>query len=518
MRKSASRKPGKGRTTNVVSVPAPTGGWNSRDTLSAMAPNDAVKLVNFFPSTTECILRGGNAAYGTGITGLVETLAVYNAMDGTSEMFAVDENDVWDVSASGAASAQSATVTNGKFQWLNFGDGTNNYLMMFNGSDSPLYYNGSTWTSITGASSPALTGLTTTSIISANEHKGRLYFIEKDSLSFWFLAAGAAGGALTEFDLSSYSAKGGYLMWAASWSFDSGSGPDDTAVFMTSEGEIIVYQGTDPSSANTWSLIGVFTIGKPLGRRSFVKHGGELYIITQSGVYPLSKVLNTQKIEKEIATTSKIERSFTLAASNYGSNFGWEGVTYYLESAMIFNIPITPGGEHEQYVMNLINGSWCKFDSWDAECFVVYNDELYFGGSTVVQKAWSGTDDNGSDIVGVGKTAFNYFGSSAEKRFTLFRPMMQVNGPITFLTGFDIDFSDNEIVGESVYSVTGVALWDTDLWDNAYWTSGLSVINQWVSPLPNVGYSVSGNLKVNTSDLEVHWVSNDYLYEIGGVI
>jgi len=284
------------------------------------------------------------------------------------------------------------------------------------------------------------------------------------------------------------------------------------------EGEVIVYQGTDPSTAADWVLIGVFQLGKPLGRRSFNKHGGELYIITQSGVYPLSRVLNTQELSNEIATTHKIEKSFTAAAASYGDNFGWEAKTYYLKSAMIFNIPIAENGEHEQYVMNIISGSWCKFDSWDAECFAVFNDELYYGGSTIVQKAWTGTDDTGSDIVGVGKTAFNYFGISLEKKVNLFRPLLQVNGSITYLTGFDIDYSDNEITGESTYSVTSQAIWDTATWDSDYWTSGLQVSNQWASPQPNVGYAISGSIKINTSSLEVHWVSNDYLFETGGVL
>ncbi len=40
-----------------VSLPAPTGGWNARDGLTAMGPLDAVTLTNWFPATTECQLR-----------------------------------------------------------------------------------------------------------------------------------------------------------------------------------------------------------------------------------------------------------------------------------------------------------------------------------------------------------------------------------------------------------------------------------------------------------------------------
>lgn len=501
----------------VFSIQSPTGGWNARDALAEMAPTDARELINFFPRTTECELRGGYTSHATGITGTVETLAVYNQMSGTNKLFAADDNDVWDVSSSGAASAQSVTITDGKCQHLNFGDGTNNWLILVNGTDSPLYYDGSTWTSVTGATSPALSGVTSSNLIHINEYKGRLFFIEKNTLSFWYLTAGAAGGALTEFDLSSFCTKGGYLMWMATWSFDAGDGPDDAAVFMTSEGEVIVYRGTNPSSASDWILMGVYRIGKPIGRRSYMKFEGDLIVITQNGIYPLSKALQSE--DKRTALTDKINNAFNDEAQSYGTTFGWD-ITYLpLKTALIFNIPHVIDGEHVQFVMNTITGAWCQFDSWDGECFAEFNDELYFGASTVVRKAWTGTSDNGSEIIATGKTAFNYFGNFSQlKRFTLFRPLLRVNGDISFLTGFDIDFSDNPITGLSTYSVVSGATWDNSNWDEGYWAAGLEIIRQWTSPKDNVGYSVSGGLKVNTANLKVRWVANDYVYEHGGVL
>lgn len=515
MRFPQRSKGNRSQNSGVYSIQAPTGGWNARDSLAAMAPTDAVELLNYFPRTTECELRGGYTGHATGITGTVETLAVYNKMNGTSELFALDDNDAWDVTTAGAATAQSVTITDGQCQYLNFGDGTNNWLILVNGVDSPLYYDGTTWTSVTGATTPALTGVTSSNLVHVNEYKGRLIFIEKDTLSFWYLAAGAAGGALTEFDLASFCKRGGYLMWSATWSFDSGDGPDDACVFMTSEGEVIVYRGTDPSTAADWVLTGVYYLAKPIGRRSFLKYEGDLIVITQSGVYPLSAAL--QSNDQRVALTDKINNAFNNSAVDYASNFGWD-ITYLpLKTALIFNIPVSTGSE--QYVMNTLTGAWCRFDSWDGECFTEFNGELYFGASTVVRKAWTGTSDNSSEIVAIGQTAFNHFGNaSQQKRFTLFRPMLRVNGNINFLTGFDIDFSNNPITGLSTYTSPSISLWDTGLWDTAQWVADLAVIRQWTSPKDNVGYYVSGKIKTNTSDLKIRWVANDYVYEKGGVV
>ena len=519
MRQAIRPKGQQSQVSGVFSNSAPTGGWNARDSVANMSPNDAIKLINWFPTTTDVALRGGNEEYATDITGTPKTLAVYNGLNGTNKFFAIDVNDIWDISSSGAASAQSATVTDGKFQYINFGDGTTNYLICVNGVDAPLYYNGSTWTTITGATTPALTGVTLTTLVHVNAYKDRLFFIEKSSLSFWYLTAGAAGGALTEFDLSAFAVKGGSLMWMATWTLDSGAGPDDYAVFMTSEGEVIVYTGINPSSAADWALVGVYQLGKPLGRRSFLKYGGDLIVICQDGIFPLADALKQTQTDKHTALSDKIQAAFTEAALIYGTNFGWEGVLYPLQSALLFNIPVAEDGMHYQYVMNSITKSWCEFDSWNGECFAVYNDELYFGQGNSVYKAWTGYSDNGSNIIAVAKTAFNYFGNtSQQKRFTLFRPLLQVNGNIGFLTGLDVDFTDNEITGLATYTVSARAQWDVSYWDAAYWAAGLEVVRKWTSPSNNVGYCASGGIKIESNNLEIHWVANDFVYEQGGII
>jgi len=504
------------RVSRSQSYAAPVGGWNDRDALAAMKPIHAVALENWFPKTSYCEIRGGYTSHSTGMTGTGQTLAVHNGLDGTNQMFCATASGVYDVTISGAVGASVAARTNGKHQCTMFGDGTNQWLIMCNGVDEPLYFNGTAWTAVDGTSTPALTGLTTTSIISAFVFKGRLIFLEVNSLSFWYLAAAAAGGALTEFDLSSICKKGGYLMAGATWTFDGGSGPDDRAVFMTSEGEILVYQGTNPSDANSWALIGVFDLGKPLGRRCLSKYGGDLVAITQGGVFPLSTSLQSAIIDDTPAITNIIENAFTTAARSYGSTFGWEATIYPAQGAMLVNVPVIESGEHEQYVMNTITKAWCKFTDWDAQTFCVFNGDLYFATSNMVKKAWTGYIDGADNIVAYGKTAFSYFGDvGTQKRLNMYRPVLAVNGNLSFLTDVDVDFGDNEISGTASYSVVSGAIWDVGNWDEVYWSQGIEILKEWTSPDEDMGYSFAGKIKIETNSLTVQWMANDYIMEIG---
>ena len=158
------RGKGQGPRTQVSSVksyPSPVGGWNTRDALADMKPTDAIVLDNWFPKTSYCEIRGGYSSHATGMTGSGKTLVTYNALNGTNKMFCATASGVYNVSSAGAVGASVATPTNGKYQWTMFGDGTSNWLIMVNGVDKPLYYDGTTWTAVDAASTPMIQYLET---------------------------------------------------------------------------------------------------------------------------------------------------------------------------------------------------------------------------------------------------------------------------------------------------------------------------------------------------------------------
>lgn len=510
-----TRRPKRTRISSTQSFPAPIGGWNARDSLAAMKPTEAVYLENLFPGTSYVELRGGMSSHATGTTGNVKTLAVYNKMAGTSNMYAYTASGIYDVSSAGAVGASKLARTDGKHQWTMFGDGTNSWLIAVNGVDKPAYYDGTTWTAVDGLTSPALTGLTTTNIIGVSVFKGRLIFIEKSSLSFWYLTAGAAGGALTEFDLSGECARGGYLMACGTWTRDAGSGPDDFFVAVTSEGEAIIYQGTNPSSSTTWAKVGSFVIGKPLGRRCLMQYGGDLVVLTEQGAFPLSTLLVSGDERAKFALSFNIQKAMEDAARLYGSTFGWKAIVLPERNALLVNVPLAEDGDHEQYVMNTITKAWCKFTNWDAEDFAVFNGDLYFADGTAVYLAWSGTNDDGSNIIFRGKQAFQDFGNALVKRPTMFMPIMQVNGNVTYSVGIDVDFDDASFGGAVTFGSSGTALWDTALWDAGTWAEEGLIVRQWSGSATKSGRWIAPKLRMELGNISGQWIGSTLIYEQG---
>ena len=504
------------------SVSSPVGGWNARDALAQMPPTDAVKMENAFPNTTDVQLRKGAANHVTGITGkTVQTLAAYNNAT-TSELYAFVDNAVYDVSSAGAVgSAESGTtITNAKWQFINFKvpNGAH-WLLCVNGVDKPLFYDGTNWVVVTHSTTPAITGYPSNAlqnIIHINEFKQRVWLISKDSSVAFYLPTDSVGGGATAFDLAPVFDQGGSLMAMGTWSIDAGSGLDDHAVFISSKGQVAVYAGTDPANASTFSLIGVFDIGSPIGRRCFIKFGGDLLVITQGGVVPLSKALINAEISQAVAITDKIRSEVTEAVASYSANFGWQLLQYPNANMLLLNVPVS-ATLFEQYAMNTITGAWCKFTGWDSSCWEIFNDEIYFGGSTAVRKAWSGNSDYGNNITADVIPAFDYFNSNRQKRFTMARPIFLSTGTPSILMDMNTDYVTLPPTGAPSLAVSNESIWDTSKWDEASWGGDYQIQKDWAT-VTGVGFSASLHIQFTSKANEVKWLSTDFVFENGAVI
>jgi hypothetical protein len=504
-----------GNAARVASLPAPVGGWNARDSIANMEPIDAYQLTNLFPSVSNVVLRGGFENWATGITGQVQTLVNYST--GTADkLFAWAVGSIFDVTAQGAVGAAVVTgLTNAKWEHINVTTAAGSYLYCVNGVDAPLLYDNSTWASITGISTIAITGVTTTTLSNISLFKNRVWFIQKDTLKAWYLPTSAVGGAAQVLDMSQIAKYGGTLVDLDTWTLDAGYGADDNLVFVTSNGEVIVWRGTDPASDATWALAGVWKLGSPVGSRCMMKYSGDLLIITLDGLLPLASALQSSRLDPRVALSNKIQGAITTATVNYGSNFGWEILYSSKNNALWINVPVAEG-QQQQFVMNNITKSWCNFTGWNANCWETFNDDPYFGGNGVVCKAWDdGYIDGTSNISANAFQAFNYFESRGVKKyFTRARPSIFTNGTPAILMGMNVDFDTQDTAASISIASSSYGRWDVGTWDSAIWGASLEITNNWQG-ITGIGYCGSIQLKSASSGLQIEWASTDVVYQTG---
>lgn len=486
-------------------------GWNARDAYEAMDPRDAIRLTNWVPGLMGVRLRKGHQSYATGLVAPVETLMEYAPSDGSArEFYAAAGTNIYEVSSAGAVGAAAvSSLTSAVWQYTMMANSAGSYLTIVNGVDAPRQYNGSAWStpSITGS------GLTAADLINISVHKRRMWFVESGTLYGWYLAADGISGSATKFDFGPLCKLGGTLTALGTWSRDGGDGPDDLFVAVTSEGEVLVYSGTDPASASTWALVGVFRIAKPITRRCFVKAGADLGILTQDGPVSLGAVLpNALSGQRRLTLTDKISEAFRIAYSIAPSSASWSIMEAPSQGLVLMNIPTSDPAVSSQYVMSADTGGWADWVNLNASCLGLFNDDIYVGKSDgTVWKYGDNYRDGADPITAWLQSAFVAIEGVSNKRVIMARPIMQ--GPPGYNPAFTIR-TDYDISPPNTTTVTveaGGTLWDVGLWNVSFWSASPTKINKWNS-VNGLGTAISYAFSIST-DIEVLFQGTDLMYE-----
>lgn len=499
----------------------PTGGLDAISPLTAMPPENAIVLDNWFPNLKWIEIRRGHVVHcdTTNTSDPVESLMAYNAAAGASDkLFAACSGDIIDVTISTPSVAFSG-MTNDRWQHINFATSAGNFLVMVNGANGVRYFDGSSWATAT------ITGATAADLIHIAGFKGRIWFVEKDSLDAWFLPPDSIQGKAARFPLGGTMKKGGFLQAIATWSLDGGDGPDDRIAFISSEGEVAVYAGTDPTNAASFQLQGVFEIGAPIGRRCFFKIGGDVAIVCVDGVVPLSKAMVVAR-ESSLAVTitANIQPLLNNDARNFKNLFGWQLIGYPLGTRTILNVPQLENETAIQYVMNTVSGAWCRFTGMNANCWELFQDRIFFGGNTgIVMEADTGGDDNGEPILTDMRGAFSDCGDPMLKLFTMARPFLITDGDVAPGIAINVDYRDTAIVDTQTATIAGGAEWDVAEWDVDIWPIEENLIANWVGLASMVGNTVSIRMAVSaqasgTGDIVLRLIAFQILYVPGGLI
>ena len=511
----------RGYVSQSASMPAPTEGWDDESPLADMSPKRATIMDNWFPQPSYVELRRGWKSHSnTGASAVVKSLMAYHAPNGANDkLFGVRGTTVYDVTSSSASASTVTTLTTSAVQHVNFTTSGGSYLYFVNGADAPRAYDGSAW------STPAITGVDETTFININIFKNRLYFIPVSSTKVWYLAVDSIAGAATSFELGGVMSRGGSVTAMGTITIDGGSGPDDHAVFITSEGQAIVYQGSDPSDSNAWALVGVYDIPPPLGRRCLSKIAGDLGILTTSGLLPLSKAMVVDKAAvANVALTNRINNTFTNAARQYSGNFGWQACVYPRSNMCIVNVPLVEAGASHQYVMNTLHGAWCRFTAQNAACWEVFQDRLFFGGQDgVVYEADAAANDGGDPITADLKTAWNYYGTKgALKQWKMVKTMVFSDGRVAPGIRMNVDYRDAVPTFIPSQGVLSNILWDEVDWDEVNWPEDALVTNKWQS-VQAVGQCAAIRIRVvadsdNTTPIVLQVNGFEVIFERGGFL
>lgn len=487
------------QTTREVTFPAPVKGWVQSGNVASAGMDQAEVLDNFFPTAQSARLRGGSSVYADIGAPIVRLMTYSQASD---RIFAATDGGIFDADAINAGGAVTAGVAAASGDWSaqQISTAGGDYLVVVNGADSAQYFDGTTWAAITAVSAPvAITGVPTSDLSQVWLHQSRIWFVEKNTLSAWYLPAASIGGAAAEFDLGAVFKRGGHLLFGASWSLDTGAGMDDVCVFVTANGEIAVYEGTDPSNASTWRLSGVYDISRPLNKHAFFKAGGDLAILTEDGIVPVSEALKKDRAALQaVAITYPIEDAWKASVANRSTEFPITPTLWQSQAMLMIGVP---GRDRVAYVANARTGAWCRFIGWDVRCGAVANDRLYFGTSDGrVMRGMSGGTDNGVAYYGHYVPKFSTLGGQGLKMANHAGLTFRASGQPAFeMTAFrDYQVGAFPIAAPQIDAET--SLWGGGVWGEFVWggASDARTYTQWKTVRAS-GFSIAPALAVTSN-------------------
>lgn len=516
----------------LTSFPAPVHGWIANVNLAvpnARAPDGgklygAAMLENWIPTATGIRMRGGSNKHATIGAGDADVESLFTYVNGANQfLFAADETGIYEILTPAdpdvSPSPEVGSLTSGDWSAVQFATPGGTYLRLFNGADTSLVFDGSTW-----GTTPAITGVTSANLSHGWSFKNRIFAIQAGTLDAWYLPVDSIGGAMTKFPMGGVFTRGGSLLFGASWSLDTGSGLSEQCAFFTTEGEVAVYQGTDPSSASTWSKVGVYRIGRPRGKKAFIRAGGDLVISTDIGFVPLSQAIQRDLSALAPAAVSyPIEVAWNQAISERSTG-SWHCEVWPAKQMVLVVLHNIDGVAPQMFAANARTGAWGLVTGWEGRSICVIGDRCFFGSvDGKVIEAEVGGSDQGTPYTATVVPLFDSLKTPASLKTGLLaraviRSPKDVDAKLTLQTDYTINLptAPNDITSVSD-NVWGTAIWGQSVWGTP---PDKQTYQKW-RPVPGSGQALSISTQITSGSVsapEVDLVQADLTYELGAPV
>lgn len=504
-------------------VPAPVGGINAAVPLAAMQPAFCLAATNLVATGQGLRVRSGYSEFASGLAGDggVRTVIPFEGAS-TSNLFAVTSDGIYDVTSGGAgpwtpdASFADTTGAAGWGVWTNFVSDAGPHYAFYADEVNGLFrvQESGTWAPVTD-----ITGVDETDLVFVGQHQGRIWLVERDTATAWYLNAGAIAGPAQAFNFGNKFRHGGTLIGVYTWTVDGGDGVDDLLVAISSGGDVMVYQGTDPTSAATWALVGQYYVGAlPAGRRVAQNEGGDLYILSQYGVIPLTRLLQGSLVQQDSSQLSRnISPLIADAMALTRTTRGWEMRNVPSENVFLVARPAIEGFPDLQFVLSTRTDGWTDFNDIPYQTGDTWEGKFYIGDAEGNVWLLGGNTDDGEAISFSLLSSFQEYGEVGQfHRVQFIRPVFRSDGAPTYSLEARYDYRVSPVTAPAATPVVSGPLWDVALWDVAVWDTTGAVV-QSVVGAAGLGRAMAVAMTGSSAN-ETLFIRADIMFDTGSVL
>jgi len=525
------RKAAAAQVAQLGVIPAPVGGLNYRDPISAMSPIDALVLTNMIPKQQGCELRRGYKAQSDAVTvggaaQSVESIFGFTAPNpANNKVFMATAGNIYDVTAGGAPVLAVSGTGSDEDEWwtTQFSTPADTFLLAVSpGAGYWTYDTTNGWVDRTASCTGLPTNVRTVAV-----WKQRLWFTaEADQNVYYLDNVDAIAGVATSFPMGSTLRSGGYVSALINWTVDAGFGIDDFLVVVGTEGDVGVWQGTDPTSVSTFGLKGVWYVG-PVPKHGvyFTPFGGDVMIVSELGLVPMSKLITGQYSQdvQSGGPAAKIQSVFAPLVRRLRNEKFFAVFVVPTSDVLVVKLP-ADAGTYRQFAMNVTTGAWCQFVGMPMRSATVIGGQLHFGTADGLTCLGLFGDRDGVDSVGAGgvypegeiQTSFQNFGTPAQlKKFGMVRPIFIATASPAVKVVVNTQYQFTTVGGSPFFFDEDNGVWNAGYWNTAQWV-GQNTYQAWFGTA-GLGYYGSLRMKVRGLPATV-FTSAHMMTEIGGVM
>lgn len=464
---------------DVTAHGASTVAWGASTAYVAGSKSNPSSFVTNGGKTYVCVQSGTSAGSG-GPTGTGT-----NIVDGACQWNYVASNTppsllvTFGIQTGDAGYGTFVVMTNGAGnRFLLYCDEENGYF---------VYPESGPWSQVTqGSGGNQINGVNPANFAAVCVWKSKVWFVQKDTSLAWYLPTNSIYGTATAFDFGGKMRQGGPLVNLYNWSYDAGQGMDTLLVGISTAGDVVIYQGTDPNSIATFGLFGSWSVGGvPYGRKIATDTGGELLIVSLKGLVQASKLVVGAPAtvgEGRLYDSDKISPLFNLDAQLYYSGKGWAIGENPGDNTLMCLVPANGNGAAAKpYAMSLSNRSWSIYRDQPIISMGVWNGVMYFGTPDgrvarvggYVDGVLFGNPNSFSPITWSLITGFTDLRRPTQKMLRSIVPYLDAgesNAPINAVARFNLDITEAPVPAVSASGNPNT--WDNALWDQATWSGG----------------------------------------------
>jgi hypothetical protein len=288
--RSARRRAAVNASSREITIPLPLSGIFAQAKTAKVSNLYASELCNFKSNGLSLETVPGIAWQGATGTGVIQRIPFEFA--GASLYIELSE-----VGAT-AGEITLARAFNGRAMWA-----TNSaHVLIADGLGQPVTFNGTAFAASAFTSADGRDPAECDGIVS---HHDRIYLWKTGgALEFLHGDIGAITGEMSLFPLGTLGNITGSILTMVSLTMDAGHGMNDVLCIITTTGQMVLYEGFDPSDPDDWRLLARVDGAAPVGPRAFAQVGSDAWMLTPQGPVSVGEAVRSSVL----ALVSEISR------------------------------------------------------------------------------------------------------------------------------------------------------------------------------------------------------------------